>query len=131
MNAWEKGSLKQEKFNYSFIHSSALHKFQSCARFTHSAYDLLLVHPLMSSIHILLGLRLCPLPSTFSSSNNFCTEFLRVMRPKYCSSLFIMVFNNFFCIWTWLIAHHLFYDSHKIFLTSIFQMPQFFSLIFL
>jgi len=38
---------------------------RSCASLTHSAYDLWLVHPLISSIHILLGLPRCLLPSTF------------------------------------------------------------------
>jgi len=91
-------------FIHSFIHvvlsarsSSAvmaLHKVLSFASLTHSAYDLLLVHPLISSIHILLGLPRCLLPSTFPSSNNVCKELLRIMWPKYYSFLFIMIFNK-------------------------------------
>ena len=57
----------------------ALHKVRSCASLTHSADYLLLVHPLISSIHILLGLPRCLLPCTFPSSNNFCKELLRIM----------------------------------------------------
>jgi len=67
---------------------------RSCASLTHSAYDLWLVHPLISSIHILLGLPRCLLPSTFPSSNNVCKELLRIMWPKYYSFLFIMIFNK-------------------------------------
>ena len=60
-------------------HATALHKVWSCAPLTHSAYDMLLLYPLISSIHILLDLPRSLLASTFPSSNNFYNEFLRVI----------------------------------------------------
>ena len=82
---------------YEIIVLSPIHSFMWCylltagqqswlsikSGFLHLSHILLMIFcwstPLISSIHILLGLPRCLLPSTFPSSNNVCKELLRIM----------------------------------------------------